>query len=152
MRIPRKTSISGMISLGSFFPFLVFDSISISISLETGFPNVIFSLSSATSKDFAIGLVDGYVSAMTCARISGVSRLRMDEIDRRARRENRASKSATARSSNGKLLLISVTEDKALVQVDARAASPFTYLLLSGLPGRLWVHLYPLHSPPRSHP
>jgi len=61
-----------------------------------------------TSKDFATGLVEGYVSVMTWAKISGVRRLRMEEIDRRARRENLASNKVTARSSNGKLLLISV--------------------------------------------
>ena len=70
--------------------------------------NVAFSLSIATSKDLAAGLVDGYVSVMTCARISGVRRLRIEEIDRRARREYLASNNVTARSSNGKLLLMSM--------------------------------------------
>src|SRR5208282_2130249 len=74
---------------------------------ETCFPNKTCSLSRATNKDFAAGLVDGYVSVMTCAKISGVRRLRMDEMDRRARRENLASNNITARSSNGKLLLMS---------------------------------------------
>lgn len=52
--------------------------------------------------------VAGKVSTMTWAMISGVRRLRMMEIDRRARRENLASKRATARSNRAKLLLISV--------------------------------------------
>ena len=101
-------SISGMISLCSFFPGFDLDSPSSSISVDVGFPNVACSLSRAMSKDFAAGLVDGYVSVMTCARISGVRRLRVDEIDRRARRVNLASNSVTALSNNGKLLLISV--------------------------------------------
>lgn len=95
-----------MISFCSFLA-LFFDSESISISDEAGFVNVAFSLSMATNSDFAAGLVDGYVSVMTCARISGVRRLRIEEIDRRARRENLASNRVTARSSKGKLLLIS---------------------------------------------
>lgn len=107
MRIPRKISISGMISFGSLFPGFNLESLSISISLDKGFPNVACSLSRAISKDFAAGLVEGYVSVMTCARISGVRRLRMEEMDRRARRENRASNNVTARSNSGKLLLIS---------------------------------------------
>ena len=45
---------------------------------------------------------------MTCARMSGVRRLRIEEMDRRARRENLASNNVTARSSKGKLLLMSV--------------------------------------------
>jgi hypothetical protein len=49
---------------------------------------------------------------MTCARISGVRRLRIEEIDRRARRENLASNNVTARSSNGKLLLMSVMKHR----------------------------------------
>ena len=103
-------SISGMISLGSFFPGFDFDSISDYISVGTGFPNIACSLSRAMSKDFASGLVDGYVSVMTCARTSGVRRLRMEEIDRSARRVNLASNNVTALSNNGKLLLISVTK------------------------------------------
>jgi uncharacterized membrane protein len=50
---------------------------------------------------------------MTCARISGVRRLRIAEMDRRARRENLASNIVTARSNNGKLLLISVIRHRA---------------------------------------
>jgi len=69
-----------------------------------------FSLSRATSSEIAAGLVDGYVSVMTCAKMSGVRRLRMEEIDRRARRENLASNKVTARSSKGKLLLMSMKE------------------------------------------
>jgi hypothetical protein len=95
-------------SLGSFFPGFDFDSPSNSISVGAGFPNVAFSLSRAMSKDFAAGLVDGYVSVMTCARISGVRRLRIEEIDRSARRVNLASNNVTALSNNGKLLLISI--------------------------------------------
>lgn len=98
-----------MISFGSFLPaFKTLGSPSISISDEDGFPNVAFGLPISTSRDCAAGLDDGYVSVMTWARISGVRRLRMDEMDRRARRENLASNSATARSSNAKLLLMSV--------------------------------------------
>jgi hypothetical protein len=102
-------SISGMISLGSFFGDFDLNSVSISISVEAGFPNVAFSLSTASSKDFADGLVDGYVSVITWAKISGVRRFRIEEIDRRARRENLASNNVTARSNKGKLLLISAT-------------------------------------------
>lgn len=54
--------------------------------------------------------VAGKASEMTCAMISGVKRLRMMEIDRKARRENLASKSETARSIKAKLLLISAFE------------------------------------------
>ena len=109
MSIPRKMSISGIISLGSFFGDFDFASVSTSISVDAGFSKVAFFLSRASRKDVADGLVDGYVSVMTCAKISGVRRLRIEEIDRRARRENLASKSVTARSSKGKLLLISAT-------------------------------------------
>ena len=107
--MPRKMSISGMMSLGSFFPPLVaFDSPSMSMSDELGLLKVACSLSNATKKDLAAGLVDGYVSVMTWDKISGGRRLRMEEMDRRARRENLASNRVTARSSNGKLILISV--------------------------------------------
>ena len=78
--------------------------------MEFGFENVAFSRSIATNKDLADGLDDGYVSVITLARMSGVRRLRMEDIDRRALSVNLASKRVTARSSNGKLLLISVQE------------------------------------------
>lgn len=111
-------SISGMISLGSRFPGF-FVSTSKSISFDAGLLKEDCSLSTAISKDFAAGLVDGYVSVMTCARMSGVRRLRMEEIDRRARRENLASNSVTALSNNGKLLLISVSKDPISVSANA---------------------------------
>lgn len=120
MSIPKKMSISGITSLASFFGLLdAFDSPSISISVETGFVNEACSRSTATSRDFAAGLVDGYVSVITCARISGVRRLRMEEIDRSARRENLASNNVTARSSKGKLLLISVRNRQVLADESA---------------------------------
>jgi len=100
-------SISGMTSLDSFFVDLTLLSLSISISFEV-LLNTACSLSRLTRRDFAAGLEAGYVSVMTWARISGVRRLRMEEIDRKALNENLASNSVTARSNNGKLLLISV--------------------------------------------
>jgi len=51
--------------------------------------------------------VAGKVSTMAWPMMSGVNRLRMTEMDRRARSENLASKRATARSSKAKLLLMS---------------------------------------------
>jgi len=118
--IPRKISISGMTSFGSFFADFGLASLSISISLEEAFPNTACSLSRVWSRDFAAGLVDGYVSVITCARISGVRRLRMEEIERRARRENLASKRVTARSKSGKLLLISAVKSKILALIYKR--------------------------------
>jgi hypothetical protein len=59
------------------------------------------------SKVLAVGLDAGYVSVMTCAKMSGLNRLRIEEMDLRARRENRASKRVTARSNSAKLLLMS---------------------------------------------
>lgn len=109
-----------MISFGSFCSFLgdlpLEESLSTSISVETDLVKGTCSLSSATRNDLAAGLVDGYVSAMTCARISGVRRLRREEMDRRARRENLASNNVTAFSSNGKLLLISAIHLKSALQ------------------------------------
>lgn len=58
--------------------------------------------------DEDVGGVAWKVSTTTCPIISGVIRLRNKEIDRRARRENLASKRATALSSSAKLLLMSV--------------------------------------------
>jgi hypothetical protein len=52
---------------------------------------------------------------MTRARISGVRRLRIEEMDRRARSENLASNNVTARSSNGKLLFMSGMRYKMLI-------------------------------------
>jgi hypothetical protein len=81
------------------------------------FENWEFSLSIATNRDLAEGLVDGYVSVITLVRMSGVRRLRMDEIERRALSVNRASNKVTARSSNGKLLLMSIPKKGMSVDV-----------------------------------
>ena len=108
--MPRKMSISGMISLGSFLiPGFeeAFKSLSISISDDDCLLNAACSLPITVSKPFAILFDGGYVSVMTWARTSGLRRLRIDEIDRSARRENRASKRLTARSSSAKLFLMS---------------------------------------------
>jgi len=113
--MPRKISTSGMIALGSFFPFFPGISLSTSISFKANFPNVACSLSREMRRDFADELVDGYVSVITWARMSGVRRLRIEEMDRRARSEYLASNRVTARSSNGKLLLISAVKSVLLV-------------------------------------
>lgn len=52
--------------------------------------------------------------------MSGVRRLRMREIDRKARSENLVSKRATARSSKPKLLLISVHSEKKRSRISFR--------------------------------
>jgi hypothetical protein len=104
-------SISGIMSFDSFLtPNFeeALESLSISISEDDCRLKVACSLPMAVRRPLAILFDAGNVSVMTWARISGLSRLRIDEIDRSARRENRASKRLTARSSSAKLFLMSM--------------------------------------------
>lgn len=71
------------------------------------FENSEFSLSIANNKDLATELAAGYISVMTWESMAGVRRLRIEDIDLRARRVNLGSNDVTALSSSGKLLLIS---------------------------------------------
>ena len=66
-----------------------------------------FSFPIAARSALAIGLEDGYVSVMTWVRRSWERCFRMDEMERRTRRVNRASNCDTARSSRTKFALIS---------------------------------------------
>lgn len=107
-------SISGMTSLASFLlPFFAgpLGSLSTSISELDCRPRATSCFPIAASRALAT-FVDadaaGKVSAMTWERTSGVRRLRSEEMDRRALRENLASNRATARSNKAKLLLMSV--------------------------------------------
>ena len=102
-------SISGMTSFDSFLAPNLADTLespSTSISEENWLCNVACSLPIAAKRLLAIVFDGGYVSAMTWAKISEVRRLRIEEMDRRARRENRASNNVTARSRSAKSALI----------------------------------------------
>jgi hypothetical protein len=104
-------SISGIISFCSFLtPGLdeTLASPSISISDDVCRLNEACGLPIVLSRPLAVELDAGYVSVMTWAIISGLRRLRIEEIDLRARRENLASKRVTALSSRAKLLFISI--------------------------------------------
>ena len=71
-----------------------------------------FSLPSAARRVFAVGFVELYVSVTTWEMKSGERYFRIDDIERRTRRVNRASNWATARSNKAKLLLMSVRESQ----------------------------------------
>lgn len=106
----------------------------------------------ALSNDLAAGLVDGYVSVMTCAKMSGVRCLRMEEIDRRARRENLASNNVTALSNNGKLPLISNNEANHISIGCRKGEVVFTYQLQPWPLGQPLEPHRPRHSALLHHP